>query len=108
MGKSPLRFRNGCRIDPGGDMATKTIKLRGHGIHPKVEGQVVGQFQGFSVYATVRKAKTPRGKDRVWFQIRQDEKKRWRVAESLSYMRAVDVQFERTDNGVSDDGDSGD
>jgi hypothetical protein len=60
----------------------------------KVTGQVLGVVEGIEVTANLQRAKRA-GKDRVWFQIRQREPKRWRVSGNLSYARAVDVQFER-------------
>lgn len=45
-------------------------------------------------YGNLKKAKRS-GKDRLWIQIRQDETKAWLVAASLSYARAVDVEFEK-------------
>lgn len=61
--------------------------------HPKVGGEVIGKFHGFTIYGTLHKAKTSYGKNRIWIQIRQSEPKRFRVSESLAYARAVDVQF---------------
>ena len=72
-------------------MATKDSKL-----HPKISGKVLGEFQGLTIYGKLKKAKRS-GKDRIWIQIRQSEPKRYRVSESLSYMRSVDIQFEKTD-----------
>jgi len=59
----------------------------------KVTGQQLGNFHGLTVTVELHKAKKT-GKDRIWVQIRQKKPKRWRVAENLSYMRAVDIQFE--------------
>jgi len=38
------------------------------------------------------------GTDRIWLNIRQDNPTKYRVSESLSYMRSVDIQFEATDD----------
>jgi hypothetical protein len=48
--------------------------------HPKVTAKPIGVFQGFTVYAELHKAKRT-GKDRIWFQIRQDDPKgNWHTA----------------------------
>jgi hypothetical protein len=61
--------------------------------HPKVGGEIIGKFNGFTIYGTIRKAKKEYSKNRILIQIRQSEPKGFRVAESLAYTRAVDVQF---------------
>jgi len=63
-----------------------------HKLHPKISGDVIGVFQGLTIYGKLHKAKRY-GKNRIWIQIRQDKAKRFRVSECLSYARAVDVQF---------------
>jgi hypothetical protein len=65
------------------------------GLHPKVEGTLIGEFHGLLIYGNFKTAKKT-GKNRTWIQIRQREPKRYRVAESLAYMRSLDVQFEET------------
>ncbi|MGA9060701.1 MAG: hypothetical protein WB341_03445 [Terracidiphilus sp.] len=62
--------------------------------HPKVHADYIGEYQGLTIYGNLQKAKQS-GKDRLWIQIRQDQTKPWRVAASLSYARAVDIQFEK-------------
>ena len=64
--------------------------------NPKIKGEKLAEFHGLTVYGRLKKAKR-HGKDRIWIQIRQDEPKKYRVAESLSYMRSLDVQFEEVD-----------
>lgn len=64
--------------------------------HPKMKGQVIAQFNGFTIYGDLKKAKRT-GKDRVWICIRQDDRGKYRVSESLSYARSVDIQFEATE-----------
>jgi hypothetical protein len=61
--------------------------------HPKVTGEIIGKFNGLTVYGTLKKAKRL-GKNRIWIQIRQSEPKNLRVAVSLAWTRACDVQFE--------------
>ena len=61
--------------------------------NPKITGQPIGTFNGFTVYAKLQKAKRE-GKDRIWFQIRQDDPKEWHTSICLSYPRALDVQFQ--------------
>lgn len=61
----------------------------------KIKGQLLAEFHGLLIYGTFRAAKRE-GKNRVWLQIRQKTPKRYRVAESLSYMRSADIQFEET------------
>jgi hypothetical protein len=89
---------------PGGHMVMAKFKAidakaaEGEGEPPfraegKVTGRILGEVQGIEVTANIQRAKRS-GKDRVWFQIRQRGPKRWRVSETLSYARAVDVQFE--------------
>jgi hypothetical protein len=62
--------------------------------HPKVHASLIGKYRGLTIYGNLQKAKRT-GKDRLWIQIRQDQTKPWRVAASLSYARAVDIQFEK-------------
>jgi hypothetical protein len=64
--------------------------------HPKIDGEKIGTFHGLTIYASLHKAKQS-GRDRIWIQVRQGIPKKYRVAECLSYMRSVDVQFETTD-----------
>jgi hypothetical protein len=61
--------------------------------HPKVEAEIIGEFHGLTIYGKLQIAKRD-GRDRVWIQIRQNELKVYRVAESLSYARSADIQFE--------------
>jgi hypothetical protein len=77
----------------GGTMTV--IKLKGKGKHPKVGGVVIGKFGGFTVYGHINTAKTAKGHDRLWIQIRQDDPKQWRLTTSLSYRQSIDVQFQR-------------
>ena len=62
--------------------------------HPKVTSEPLYEFHGLEIYGVLKKAKKD-GKDRVWIQIRQSNPKKFRVAASLNYARAVDVQFEK-------------
>ena len=61
----------------------------------KVQGKIVAKVNGLVISVDSQPAKTNRGKNRLWVQIRQDSSgvKPWRVAASLSYARAVDIQF---------------
>lgn len=61
--------------------------------HPKVTAKPIATFQGFTVYAELQKAKRT-GRDRIWFQIRQDDPKKYRTAICLNYPHALDVQFQ--------------
>ncbi len=63
--------------------------------HPKIKAKFLVEFHGLQVYGSFRPAKK-QGKNRVWLQIRQSLPKRYRMAESLNYMRAADIQFEET------------
>jgi hypothetical protein len=65
-----------------------------HTEHPKIGGQFLANFHGLTIYGNHHAPKL-RGKHRIWIQIRQDEPKALRVAECLSYMRSVDIQFEQ-------------
>jgi len=65
------------------------------GTHPKMHGTPIAEFHGLTIYGLFKPAKR-NGKNRLWIQIRQSQPKRYRIAESLSYMRSVDVQFEET------------
>ena len=62
---------------------------------PKVKGTPLAEFHGLLIFGLYKTAKKT-GKNRVWIQIRQGQSRRYRVAESLNYMRSVDVQFEET------------
>ncbi len=64
--------------------------------HPKLKGKIVAQFDGFTIYRHEKRAKRT-GKDRIWISIRQEDPSRFRVSESLSYLRSVDIQFEATE-----------
>ena len=63
--------------------------------HPKVKGQFLAEFHGLLIFGNFKAAKK-KGRNRVWLQVRQQTPKRYRVAESLSYMRSADLQFEET------------
>jgi hypothetical protein len=58
----------------------------------KVSGQRLCDFHGLEIFGTLIKAKRT-GKDQLWIQIRQTNPKKYRVRESLSYARAVDIEF---------------
>ena len=64
--------------------------------HPKIQAELIGEFHGLTIYGKLHPAKRS-GKDRLWIQIRQSTPKRYRVSESLSYARAVDIEFEVSD-----------
>lgn len=59
----------------------------------KVKGKVIGHTDGLTVTVAHNPAKTAKGTDRLWIQIRQNDGKRWRVYETLSYPHAVDIAF---------------
>lgn len=59
----------------------------------KVSGAVVGHAHGITVTVLHEPAKTNKGKDRLWLQIRQNSGKKWKVYESLAYARSVDIAF---------------
>lgn len=63
--------------------------------HPKIKGRLLAEFHGLQIYGSFKPAKKD-GKNRVWLNVRQSSPKRYRVAESLSYMRSADIQFEET------------
>jgi hypothetical protein len=60
--------------------------------NPKVTGQPLCNFHGLQISGFLKKAKRT-GKDQIWIQIRQDSPKKFRVRESLSYARSVDIEF---------------
>lgn len=63
-------------------------------------GPPIKTFNGLRVHAKLHKPKTTRGRARIWIVIKQDkEAKRWRVAETLSYVNAVHIQFEPIGEG---------
>jgi hypothetical protein len=58
-------------------------------------GPPIKTFEGLRVHAKLHKPKTTRGRPRIWIVIKQNrDAKRWRVAETLSYVNAVHIQFE--------------
>jgi hypothetical protein len=59
----------------------------------KVTGKLVGNAQGITVTVAHCPAKTTKGKERLWLQIRQNNGKKWKVYESLAYARSVDIAF---------------
>jgi hypothetical protein len=61
-------------------------------VNPKVTGTAIGNFHGLEITGMLKKA-TRGGKDQVWIQIRQTKPKKYRVRESLSYARSVDIEF---------------
>ena len=61
-------------------------------------GAPIKTFEGLRVHAKLNKPKTERGRPRIWIVIKQDAPKRWRVAECLSYVNAVHIQFEELDS----------
>ena len=64
-------------------------------LYPKIKGKFLAEFHDLLIYGYFKAAKKT-GKNRVWIQVRQKDSKRYRVAESLAYMRSLDVQFEET------------
>lgn len=66
--------------------------------HSKITAEPIATFHGFTIYADLQKAKRT-GKDRVWFQIRQDNPKKYRTAICLNYPHALDVQFQSENGG---------
>lgn len=69
-------------------MAAKRVVLNG-----KVLGLVVAEVEGLTISVSQTKAKRS-GRDRLLVQIRQEGRtKKWRVAASLSYARAADIEF---------------
>lgn len=59
----------------------------------KVTGKLVGTAHGITVTVLHKPAKTAKGKDRLWLQIRQNDGKTWKVYETLAYARSVDIAF---------------
>jgi hypothetical protein len=59
----------------------------------KVAGKIVGQAHGITVTVKHNSAKTSKGKNRMWLQIRQNEGKKWKVYESLVYPHGADIAF---------------
>jgi hypothetical protein len=60
----------------------------------KFNGKLIAKYEGFNFYV-VRHTPKRKGKDRIWFGIRQDNPKEWRIAASLSYVKSLDVRFEK-------------
>jgi hypothetical protein len=60
----------------------------------KVRGKLIGETHGLTVTVSHHPAKTSKGKERLWIQVRQNNGKKWKVYESLAYARAVDIAFE--------------
>jgi len=56
--------------------------------------KLVTKVQGLEIYVTNERAKTKRGKDRMWLSVRQSDPKKWKIVESLCYVNAFDVRFE--------------
>jgi hypothetical protein len=61
----------------------------------KIKATLIGSFKGIEIYAKHQPAKRS-GRDRVWIQVRQPEPRLYRVSESLSYAKGVDILFETT------------
>jgi hypothetical protein len=59
----------------------------------KVTATLIGSFNGIDIYGKFQPAKRT-GKNRIWIQVRQPEPKDYRVSESLSYAKGVDILFE--------------
>lgn len=73
----------------------------------KVRGRVLGTISGITVTAHLHKAKTLKGKNHVWIQLRQNSGKPWRIGASLSYVNAADIRFEETETAYQDRVESG-
>jgi hypothetical protein len=58
----------------------------------KITGQLLCDFHGLKITGTLTKAKRT-GKDQIWINIRQSSPKKYRIRESLSYARSVDIEF---------------
>ena len=59
----------------------------------KVTGKLVGEAHGITVTVKHKPAKTTRGKNRMWIQLRQNDGIKWTVYESLAYPHGVDIAF---------------
>jgi len=59
----------------------------------KITGKLVGRAHGITVTVNHNPAKTSRGKDRLWLNIRQNKGKQWKVYQSLSYTHGTDIAF---------------
>lgn len=53
------------------------------------------QAHGVKVWIIPKKAKTSRGRDSVWVNIRTDDDDEWTQAESLAYVHGADIQFRK-------------
>ena len=54
--------------------------------------KVIGKFQGFLITGSSRPAKTPRGRDRMWFHIYPPAG--WRTVCVLSFGKKIDIRYE--------------
>lgn len=57
-------------------------------------GELIADTGDFEIYSKSLKGKK-KGKDRIWFSIRQSKTKKWRVATSLNYVNSMAVRFEK-------------
>jgi len=53
----------------------------------------IAEVEGLEIFVTPLKAKTSKGKDRIWVSVRQKEPKAWRVSISHSYVNGFDIQL---------------
>jgi hypothetical protein len=59
----------------------------------KIKAEIIAEFHGLTIYGKLQAAKR-NGRDRLLIQIRQNDGKVYRIAESLTYIRSADIQFE--------------
>ena len=67
----------------------------------KIKGERVAEVNGIEITVLREPAKTSRGKNRLWIQIRQQKPPRYRVYQSLAYAKAVDLYFEEIDSSTA-------
>lgn len=58
----------------------------------KVKGEEIGKYENFVIKVVHNKPKH-RGKERIWFAIRQKDPKKWRQSIAHAYPKGLDVQF---------------
>jgi len=66
----------------------------------KIPGTPIPLFKGLAVHVNYKPAKTKRGTNRVWLNIRQitaptdaQNATRWEVDEALMYVNSADIRF---------------
>lgn len=63
---------------------------------PMSSAEIIGKVGGLTILASVEKAKTEKGHDRIWISVRQKTKDpAFAITASLNYRHSCDICFQK-------------